>query len=263
MSYDLIGLEQSGVLKDRATLDAALRKLHTAVELRWRTMRILRSAVSARKDQPINVQILVDEDFTGESLLRLIGSKEASAERWASVEGWANMAALLAATSAELAHTNAALGGVTSTLVRQLVGEPGKLLSGSEMAEKLGVSEEAVRQRHQAGKLIAVLREGRERGRGFPIFQAWDGVAGQPLEEVLKALGYEGPGKPVDSAQAFQFFIARDDLLGGFTPVEVLTGAAVPDQEDVEAAEFLNKPHSERLRVVVDLARHVAKARGQ
>lgn len=152
---------------------------------------------------------------------------------------------------------------MATSVARQLVGEPGKLVSGTDIAEMLGVSEEAVRQRHQAGKLIAILSQGRERGRGFPIFQAWDGITGAPLEQILKALGYEGPGKAVDGADAFQFFTSRNELLGGFTPVEVLTGAGVPDPDDAEATEFLAKPHQERVDFVASVARAFAEAHGE
>lgn len=161
----------------------------------------------------------------------------------------------------ELVSTKSALTQLATSVTRELVGEPGKLVSGNELAQMLGISEEAVRQRHQAGKLIAILTEGRERGRGFPIFQAWEGIAGATLEQVLKAIGYDGPGSSVDAAEAFQFFVSRNELLGGFTPVEVLTGAGLPDPEDIEAAEFLAKPYQERLEFVTNVARSLAEAR--
>lgn len=161
----------------------------------------------------------------------------------------------------ELVDTKSALTQLATTVTRELVGEPGKLISGNEIAQILGVSEEAVRQRLQGGKLIAILSEGRERGRGFPVFQTWEGITGAPLEQVLKALGYEGPRKAVDAADAFQFFVGRNELLGGFTPVEVLTGAGVPDQDDFEAEEFLAKPHADRLEFVTSVARALAEAR--
>jgi hypothetical protein len=143
----------------------------------------------------------------------------------------------------------------------QLIDEPEKLISGNELAEMLGVTEEVVQKRLQAGKLIAILRDGGERGCGLPIFQAWDGIAGAPLEQVLKAIGYEGPGKDVDAADAFQFFVGRNDLLGGSTPVEVLTGAGVHDPDDIEAAEFFGKPDQERLEFVISVAHTLAEAR--
>lgn len=161
----------------------------------------------------------------------------------------------------ELVSTKSALTQLATSVTRELVGEPGKLVSGNELAQMLGVSEEAVRQRHQAGKLIAILTEGRERGRGFPIFQAWEGIAGATLEQVLKAIGYDGPGSSVDAADAFQFFVSRNELLGDFTPVEVLTGAGLPNPEDIEAAEFLAKPYQERLEFVTNVARSLAEAR--
>ena len=158
---------------------------------------------------------------------------------------------------------NKALANMTTFGKEQLIGEPDKLISGDEFAEMLGVSEETVRQRLQAGTLIAIaiVSAGRERGCGLPVFQTWDGIAGAPMEQVLKAIGYEGPGKDVDAADAFQFFVGRNDLLGGFTPVEVLTGAGMPDPDDIEAAEFLAKPDQERLEFVISVAHALMEAR--
>ena len=145
-------------------------------------------------------------------------------------------------TTENLKLLNKALANMTTFGKKQLIDEPDKLIPGDEFAEMLGVSEETVRQRLQAGTLIAIVSAGRERGCGLPVFQTWDGIAGAPMEQVLKAIGYEGPGKDVDAADAFQFFVGRNDLLGGLTPVEVLTGAGMPDPDDIEAAEFLAKP---------------------
>lgn len=240
------------------------QKLERVFESRVRAVRIVKSAAGARRDLPFELP----ERFIALKVMGVggVGSELLSSFRafdWGAIDPEkreAQLCALLEATMENLVITNEALTDMATTVAKQLVGEPGKLISGSELSEMLGVSEEAVRQRLQAGKLIAILSAGRERGRGFPIFQAWDGIAGAPLEQILKALDYEGPGKAVDAAGAFQFFVSRNDLLGDFTPVEVLTGAGVPDPDDVEAAEFLAKPHQERLEFVTSVARALVEA---
>lgn len=173
---------------------------------------------------------------------------------------------LLRQYASELIVTNEALNKLATSTARELVGRPGRLVSGLAFANMLQISEEAVRQRHQAGKLIAILQSGRERGRGFPVFQAWTGVAGAPLEQILGTLGYTGPTisteeDRVDATDVYQFFIGRNEMLGGFTPVEALTGAGVHDASDSEAAEFLARPHADRLAVVMGVARSEARLR--
>ncbi len=242
-------------------------KLQRVFESRVRAVRIVKSAAGARRD----LLVELPERFITLKVIDIgvggVGSELLSSFRafdWGAIapeKREAQLCALLEATMENLVITNEALTDMAATVAKQLVGEPGKLISGNELAQMLGVSEEAVRQRLQAGKLIALLSAGRERGRGFPIFQAWDGIAGAPLEQILKALGYEGSGKAVDAADAFQFFVSRNDLLGDFTPVEVLTGAGVPHPDDMEAAEFLAKPHQERLEFVTSVARALVEAR--
>lgn len=242
-------------------------QLQRVFELRMRALRIVQSAAGARRDLSFELpERFVAHKAFGTEGVGSVGSELLSSFRafdWGATapdKREAQLCVLLEATMENLMLTNEALTDMATTVAKQLVGEPGKLISGSELAEMLGVSEEAVRQRLQAGKLIAILSAGRERGRGFPIFQAWDGIAGGPLEQTLKALGYEGPGKAVDAADAFQFFVSRNELLGDLTPVEVLTGAGVSDPDDVEAAEFLTKPHQERLEFVASVARATAQA---
>jgi hypothetical protein len=167
---------------------------------------------------------------------------------------------LLRSALHQLEISHARFSGIASTMTRQLVGEPEKLIPASELAAMLQLSEEAVRLRLQSGKLIAILSAGRERGRGYPAFQAWEGIAGAPLERILLACGYEGPGKAGDAALAFQFFISRNDLLGGFTPVEVLTGVSTLGALDEAATGFLAKPHEERVEFVIGVAQTTAAA---
>lgn len=258
------GLEAASFISRRSAADAFAPRLQRVFELRMRAVRNVKTAASARRDvtQGAAEALITHNIFdivsgAGSDLLLSLKGFDWSAGPAGERE--LQLRAILEATVENLVATNEALADMANTMAKQLVGEPGKLISGSEIAEMLGVSEEMVRLRHRDGKLIAILSAGRERGRGFPIFQAWDGVAGAPLEQIFKALGYEGPGQNVDAAQVFQFFIARNEFLGGFTPVEVLTGAGVTEPDDAEAAEFLSKPHEQRVEFVVDLAHAVAK----
>lgn len=144
---------------------------------------------------------------------------------------------------------------MTSTFFQHRSDEAGSLLTARDLASALGISEEAIRRRHLDGKLIAISLEGREPGRGFPVFQAWPGIEGKPLERILKALGYFGPlqntGAP--ATQVYQFFTGMHELLGGLTPIQVLTGVGA-DVNDQEAVDFLAKPHAERLNFVLSVA---------
>lgn len=144
---------------------------------------------------------------------------------------------------------------MTSTDFQYRAGDAGTPLTANDFATLLGMSEKAIRRRHHDGKLIAISLEGREPGRGFPVFQAWPGIEGKPLERILKALGYLGPlqntGAP--AAQVYQFFTGMHELLGGLTPIQVLTGVGA-DVNDQEAVDFLAKPHEERLKFVLSVA---------
>lgn len=110
--------------------------------------------------------------------------------------------------------------------------------------------------RRQNGQLIAIVLEEGERGKEFPVFQAWPGIDGEPLKRTLKALGYQGtlqePG--TSAAQAYQFFTGINELLGGLTPIQVLTGVGA-DVDDQAAVDFLAKPHDERLDFVLSVAK--------
>lgn len=142
-------------------------------------------------------------------------------------------------------------------IVRSLKGrDTADMGSAEELAAALGVSAETVRRRTHEGKLFAVLGPGRKRGREYPMFQVWPGIAGKPLETVLEALGsLEGP-------QAYQFMTTPGDFLGGLTPIEVLVGDA-PEGADLApgAREFLTQDDVVRLRAVVDAAAHRVTAR--
>ncbi len=144
---------------------------------------------------------------------------------------------------------------MTSTNFQYRITDAGSLVTGCEIGSLLGISEEAIQLRHHDGKLIAISIDGREGGRGFPIFQAWPGIVGEPLERILKALGYLGPHQLTggDAAQCYQFFIGTHVLLGGLSPIQVLTDVGA-DVNDQEAVDFLAKPHEERLNFVISVA---------
>ncbi|WP_157360078.1 hypothetical protein [Caldimonas brevitalea] len=123
-------------------------------------------------------------------------------------------------------------------------------LSASDLGRALGgLSDETVRQRERAGELFSILRPGRKRGREYPAFQAWTGIAGEPLNRVLAALGR--PNGP----SAYLFFTSPIDLLGGLTPIEALLGR-LPLARDLEpeAADLLGRTAEERLSSVLRAA---------
>lgn len=131
-----------------------------------------------------------------------------------------------------------------------------EMLTSEELAQALNVSAETVRKRTHAGELIALLGPGRKRGREYPAFQAWEGIAGHPLQQVLEALG-----KP-DATASYQFMTSPTDYLGGLTPLEVLTGNAPQDAPLAEGArQFLQEADDVRRQAVIDAARQFASAR--
>lgn len=248
--------------------EAFAQKLERSLESRTRALCGITAAAGARRD----LQFDLPERYSkltgyeqkngcvGRELLSSFRTMDEASNTPEKRE--AQLSALLEAVLEQLMISNELFKDMATAVVKQMVGNPGELISGNALAQMLGISEEAVRQRLQAGKLIAIISAGRERGRGFPIFQAWEGIAGAPLEQILRAMGYQGPGGAVDAADAFLFFTGRNDLLGNFTPVEVLTGAVVADPADIEAFEFMAKPHQDRIEFVTKVARALLEARG-
>lgn len=151
----------------------------------------------------------------------------------------------------------------TEKAVAEIVGEaqrelaarrdPAEALSAAQLAAVLGVTDETVRNREAAGELFSMLRPGRKRGREYPAFQAWDGVTGGPLKEILTAL--DRPSGPV----AYAFFTSPQDTLGGLSPLEALVGLT-PREVSPEAQEFLGAAASERLAAVVQAAQTYASS---
>jgi hypothetical protein len=78
--------------------------------------------------------------------------------------------------------------------------DPVRPLSATELGDALGLSEEAVLSAERVGKFFSIVRPNRGLSREFPEFQAWHGIAGKPLEQVLAALGR--PTGPI----AYAFF---------------------------------------------------------
>jgi hypothetical protein len=112
-----------------------------------------------------------------------------------------------------------------------------------------GLSDETVRQREKAGELFSVLRPGRKRGREYPAFQAWPGIAGPVLAQVLGTLGQ------ISATDVFGFFAVENDLLGQVTPVEALMGQLARTRTlESETNELLKSPIQDRLSAVLKAA---------
>jgi hypothetical protein len=138
--------------------------------------------------------------------------------------------------------------------------DPAEPLSATQLGRALGnLSDETVRLRERSGELFSIMREGRKRGREYPAFEAWPGVAGAPLKQVLKALGLPGGAS---STVAYGFFMSPTEMLSGLTPVEALCGALIstsmPREVDALAQTLLRASSNERLKAVVHAAEAVA-----
>ena len=139
--------------------------------------------------------------------------------------------------------------------------DPLEPLSAFDIGARLALHERTVRTRERDGKLFSILRAGRRRGQEFPAFQAWPGVAGQPLERALEALMPNGGAAPVSGPQAYGFFTSPTYLLGELAPLEVLFGRALSERglsAAAQAALALNA--AERVELVVKTARTIAAA---
>ena len=128
--------------------------------------------------------------------------------------------------------------------------DPVHPLSAAELGQALGgLGDETVRQRERAGELFSILRTGRKRGREYPAFQAWPGIAGEPLTKVLSALG------AISGTVAYGFFTSPTDLLGGLTPIEALLGRPTSARQlAAETRELLAAAPGERLTAAVEAA---------
>lgn len=149
--------------------------------------------------------------------------------------------------------TEKAVAEIVADAERELAArrDPAQALSAAQLATLLGVTDETVRNREAAGELFSILRPGRKRGREYPAFQTWEGVAGDPLKDILAALGH--PSGPA----AYAFFTSAQDALAGLSPLEAL-GGLMPREVSHEAQAFLRADAPERLAVVVQAAQTYA-----
>jgi hypothetical protein len=95
--------------------------------------------------------------------------------------------------------------------------QPG-MLTGDELAKRLGVSRATVALRRVAGRLLA-LESGSKRGFRYPAWQAhflFETRQARLFEDVLVRLRPRGPWATYD------FFIRASQALDGRTPLEVL-----------------------------------------
>lgn len=130
--------------------------------------------------------------------------------------------------------------------------DPAEAVGAAELGALLGVSDETVRNREQAGELFSILRPGRKRGKEYPAFQAWEGIAGEPLKQLLDALRRPtGPG-------AYAFFTSPQATLAGLSPIEALLGFCRAQGVSDEVREFLGKSEPQRLAAVIAAARTYA-----
>jgi hypothetical protein len=153
---------------------------------------------------------------------------------------------------AYMQEVNAAMQAtLAATTAVSVTAKPLELLSASELGQALGgLGDQAVRLRENNREVFSVLKAGRKRGREYPAFQAWEGIVGDPLKEVLGAL------KELDGAAAYGFFSVRSHELADLTPVEVLHGALTRARVLApESVALLNEPHALRLEAVLAAAK--------
>lgn len=133
-----------------------------------------------------------------------------------------------------------------------------RLVDTEEFARLSGTSVQDVQDALACGALIKLASKfpGGRVESGIPAFLAIKELSGAPLERLFAVFRdpEDGQSGAVDGPQAYQFLVAQNNLLGNFTPIEVLTGIANIDPADKEAAEFFAKPKSERFEFVFSLA---------
>lgn len=136
--------------------------------------------------------------------------------------------------------------------------QPMHHLTAAELGFELHLGDQMVNKLRQDGYLYGYLPDGRKRGRVYPAFQAWAGIYGEPLRQVLQTLGDAG-GPQIDD-----FFADELLSLGGITPVEALLGQAFlhRGEPSSQAAEVMGLPPDKRLARIVTAARGWAQ-RGQ
>lgn len=92
--------------------------------------------------------------------------------------------------------------------------ETGQLIAAQDLAQRLGVSNQAVSKALKSGRLFALDGSG---GRLlFPAFYADGKLSRRDLEAVTRALG------EIPASSKWQFFTSPKASLGGLTPLEAL-----------------------------------------
>lgn len=129
-------------------------------------------------------------------------------------------------------------------LVEEEIRDPFATQTATEIGEQLGVSEEAVQQLEASGELFSIMRPG-GRGREYPAFQAWDGIAGKALADILRLL------QPASGAMAFGFFSGKTMDLEDCAPIEILLGKLLAKRPLRQTAhKLLQASYDERLAYV-------------
>lgn len=132
--------------------------------------------------------------------------------------------------------------------------DPVEPLTAAALGQALGdLSDETVRARERAGELFSILRPGRKRGREYPAFQAWTGIAGEPLAQVLEIL------RAHSGTAAYGFFTSPNRELASLTPIELMIGGIThPRELPHDAGVLLEAPNTERLESVLAAAQGYA-----
>ncbi|MGY4829156.1 hypothetical protein ACVNIS_11305 [Sphaerotilaceae bacterium SBD11-9] len=122
--------------------------------------------------------------------------------------------------------------------------DPYSVVPAEELGAMLGdMDAEEVRREEAAGRLLSV-------SGGYPIYQAWPGIAGEPFARLLAVLLDCELPRPHD------FFVYQCPVLGNLTPVEAVIGAAIRDRVfDFEAAMVMTTNAAGRHEYLLGAAR--------
>jgi hypothetical protein len=133
-----------------------------------------------------------------------------------------------------------------------------RLLDAREFARVAGTSLDEVLEGLARGALFALERthSGGQIEAGIPAFLASQMLAGAPMERIFAPFSDLPGDRPprVNGPQAYQFLVAEHELLGRFTPIEILTGIAKIDPSDKVAGDFFAKSRSDRFEFVIRVA---------
>jgi hypothetical protein len=107
----------------------------------------------------------------------------------------------------------------------------GLLLSAQELADKLELSVQSVRNLERDGKLFSLISPHRKRGRLYPSFFAWPGVSGA----ILKGL------KGLPNTYKYEFLTSPNAQLEGLSPLVVWTAKAGLEGVNAAQSELLRR----------------------